>query len=161
MSKADYLNVMGISTWVVAEGDAMPSETVFSDETPSLDASGSNSFLWTFVIDQLNGDANILFDKILASIMLKRADIQLINSSEALAGKASGQVVIAMGAELGRILLQLQEPFDELRGSVHSLEINGDELPVILTYHPKHLLSKPADKACAWQDLLLASSLVG
>jgi hypothetical protein len=159
VSKADYLNVMGISTWVVAEGDAMPSEIAFSNETQS--PSGSNGFLWTFVIDQLNGDANILFDKILASIMLKRADIQLINSSEALAGKASGQVIIAMGAELGRILLQLQEPFDELRGSVHSLEINGDELPVILTYHPKHLLSKPADKACAWQDLLLASSLVG
>jgi DNA polymerase len=85
----------------------------------------------------------------------------LISSSEALSGKASGQVVFAMGADLGKKLLQLQEPFNELRGAVHSLEVNGEELPVVLSYHPEYLLKKPAEKALAWQDLLLARSLVG
>ena len=35
-----------------------------------------------------------------------------------------------------------------------------DELPVVLTYHPEHLLNKPSDKAKTWQDLLLARSLI-
>jgi uracil-DNA glycosylase len=33
-------------------------------------------------------------------------------------------------------------------------------LPVVLTYHPEHLLKQPKDKAKAWQDLLLARSLI-
>ncbi len=161
MSQADYLNAMGISTWVVAEGESAP-EVVSSEVTPQESINTSNSApVWTFIIDQLSGDASVLFDKMLASLMLKRGDIQLLSSADALAGKVTGQVAVAMGSELGKKLLQLQEPFDELRGSVHSLELNGEELPVILSYHPEYLLRKPADKACAWQDLILARSLVG
>lgn len=164
MSQADYLNAMGISTWVVADGESATQSSGggdMSSATQGMSVSGAQGFVWTFVLDQLSGDANILFDKMLASFMLKRADIQLINSSEALSGKASGQVVFAMGADLGKKLLQLQEPFNELRGAVHSLEVNGEELPVVLSFHPEHLLKKPSDKALAWQDLLLARSLVG
>ena len=161
MSQIDYLNAMGISTWVVASDDiesqAVPSKISSQDESVAT----GDHVVWTFIVDQLSGDANILFDKMLASLMLKRGDIQLLSSADALAGKVTGQVAVAMGSELGKKLLQLQEPFDELRGSVHSLELNGEELPVILSYHPEYLLRKPADKACAWQDLILARSLVG
>lgn len=164
MSQADYLNAMGISTWVVADGESatqLSGGGEIPSEVQEKHANAAHGFIWTFVIDQLSGDANILFDKMLASFMLKRADIQLINSAEALSGRVSGQVVFAMGADLGKKLLQLQEPFNELRGALHALEVHGDELPVVLSYHPEHLLKKPADKALAWQDLLLARSLVG
>jgi DNA polymerase len=92
--------------------------------------------------------------------MLSRNTIQLLSSKEALAGKVSGQVVLAMGAQMGRQLLQMDDGFEELRGAVHSLEQAEDELPVVLTYHPEHLLNKPSDKAKTWQDLLLARSLI-
>jgi hypothetical protein len=175
MSQADYLNEMGISTWVVrSEGEPNPAKANQSSkqeinqegqqvtqaksyQEPQL---GDQEIVWTFVVDQLSGDAALLFDKILASLMLSRNTIQLLSSKEALAGKVSGQVVIAMGSQMGRQLLQMDDDFEELRGVVHSLEQAEDELPVVLTYHPEHLLNKPGDKAKAWQDLLLARSLI-
>ena len=63
MSQADYLNAMGISTWVVAEGESAP-EVVSSEVTPQESINTSNSApVWTFIIDQLSGDASVLFDK--------------------------------------------------------------------------------------------------
>ena len=167
MSQADYLNEMGISTWVVrSEGEPNPAKANQSSkqatqaETYQEPQLGDQEIVWTFVVDQLSGDAALLFDKILASLMLSRNTIQLLSSKEALAGKVSGQVVIAMGSQMGRQLLQMDDDFEELRGAVHSLEQAEDELPVVLTYHPEHLLNKPGDKAKAWQDLLLARSLI-
>ena len=161
MSQTDYLNAMGISTWVVASDDIESQATTSTISSQDEGLATGNHVVWTFIVDQLSGDANILFDKMLASLMLKRADIQLITSAEALSGQVFGQVLVAMGVEQGKKLLQLQEPFDELRGAIHSLDINGEELPLVLSYHPDHLLKKPADKARAWQDLILARSLVG
>jgi hypothetical protein len=167
MSQADYLNEMGISTWVVKgqdesspvsanqEGQQTTQAESYQESQPS-----NQEIVWTFVVDQLSGDAALLFDKILASLMLSRNTIQLLSSKEALAGKVSGQVVLAMGAQMGRQLLQMDDGFEELRGAVHSLEQAEDELPVVLTYHPEHLLNKPSDKAKTWQDLLLARSLI-
>jgi len=105
MSQADYLNEMGISTWVV-RNDGEPSPVVANQETNQETSqaesyqepqSGHQEIVWTFVVDQLSGDAALLFDKILASLMLSRNTIQLLSSKDALAGKVSGQVVIAMG----------------------------------------------------------------
>jgi DNA polymerase III psi subunit len=186
MSQNEYLNEMGISTWVLkdkgqdsvedkAEGEPSPvqvQQEVRQEQQPK--ASNANAaptqvtqfnsdnqeVVWTFVVDQLSGDAALLFDKILASLMLSRNTIQLLSSAEALAGKVNGQVVIAMGSQMGRQLLQLDDGFEELRGAVHSLEQAEDELPLVLTYHPEHLLKKPSDKAKTWQDLLLARSLI-
>jgi hypothetical protein len=175
MSQTDYLNEMGISTWVVrSEGEPTPvkaNQDSQQDIKPvSQQSTQAESFqetqlshqeiVWTFVVDQLSGDAALLFDKILASLMLSRNTIQLLSSKEALAGKVSGQVVIAMGSQMGRQLLQMDDGFEDLRGAVHSLEQAEDELPVVLTYHPEHLLNKPTDKASTWQDLLLARSLI-
>lgn len=115
---------------------------------------------WTFVMDQLNGDASLLFDKILASLMLSRDKVQILTSSEVLAGKATGQVIMAMGSDMGKKLLQMTEPFEELRATVHSLEAAEMEWPIVLTYHPEHLLKRPLDKSKTWQDLILARSLI-
>jgi hypothetical protein len=174
MSQNDYLNEMGISTWVLKDktedrGEGQPSpvqslqkasETNTAPTQVTQFNSDNQEVVWTFVVDQLSGDAALLFDKILASLMLNRNTIQLLSSAEALAGKVNGQVVIAMGSQMGRQLLQMDDGFEELRGAVHSLEQAEDELPLVLTYHPEHLLKKPSDKAKTWQDLLLARSLI-
>ncbi len=174
MSQNDYLNEMGISTWVLKDkaedrGEGQPSPVQSLQKASDTNAaptevtqfnSDNQEVVWTFVVDQLSGDAALLFDKILASLMLNRNTIQLLSSSEALAGKVNGQVVIAMGSQMGRQLLQMDDGFEELRGAVHSLEQAEDELPLVLTYHPEHLLKKPSDKAKTWQDLLLARSLI-
>jgi DNA polymerase III psi subunit len=176
MSQNDYLNEMGISTWVLkdktedrGEGEGQPSPVLSQQKASDTNTaptqvtqfnSDNQEVVWTFVVDQLSGDAALLFDKILASLMLSRNTIQLLSSAEALAGKVNGHVVIAMGSQMGRQLLQMDDGFEELRGAVHSLEQAEDELPLVLTYHPEHLLKKPSDKAKTWQDLLLARSLI-
>jgi hypothetical protein len=167
MSQKDYLNAMGISTWDLQDAGAEPNSNQASaahseaqDATRDTAIASSDAGLWTFVIDQLSGDASLLFDKILASLMLTRAQVQIISSAEALSGKASGHVILAMGSDLGKKLLQLQEPFEELRGAVHSLEQGEAEWPVVLTYHPEHLLKRSVDKSKTWQDLILARSLI-
>jgi DNA polymerase III psi subunit len=199
MSQTDYLNAMGISTWVLQDAEE-PTETpvantsaentsaaepssvpitqsaapaplnvapkVIPNVTPKaapvepLAMDPAYAQAWTFVMDQLNGDASLLFDKILASLMLSRDQIQILTSSEVLAGKATGQVIMAMGADMGKKILQMNEPFEELRGTVHSLEAAEMEWPIVLTYHPEHLLKRPLDKSKTWQDLILARSLI-
>ncbi len=167
MSQKDYLNAMGISTWDLQDAGSEPNSNQASaahsaaqDVNTDTAIAASEAGLWTFVIDQLSGDANLLFDKILASLMLNRSQVQIITCAEALAGQSSGHVILAMGSDLGKKLLQMQEPFEELRGAVHSLEQGDAEWPVVLTYHPEHLLKRSADKSKTWQDLILARSLI-
>lgn len=162
MSQIDYLNAMGISTWVVKDEDLASNRelTVGSAPTSMQQVGNHESSIWTFVVDELTDTGNILFDKILASLMLSRSEVQVVSGSKVQVEGVKGQVVVAMGATLGKTLLDLPEPFNELRGAVHSLEQGGNEVPVVLTYHPDHLLKNPLDKIKAWQDLILARSLV-
>lgn len=162
MSQVDYLNAMGISTWVVKDDDATSKRELTEGSAPiSMPQVGNDeSIIWTFVVDDLTDVGNVLFDKILASLMLSRTNIQLISASKVKSESIKGQVMVAMGSALGKTLLGLQEPFNELRGAVHSFDQAGDEIPVVLTYHPDHLLKNPLDKIKTWQDLILARSLI-
>lgn len=162
MSQVDYLNAMGISTWVVKDDDVTSKRELTEGSAPiSIPQVGNDeSIIWTFVVNDLTDVGNVLFDKILASLMLSRTNIQLISASKVKSESIKGQVMVAMGSALGKTLLGLQEPFNELRGAVHSFDQAGDEIPVVLTYHPDHLLKNPLDKIKTWQDLILARSLI-
>ncbi len=165
MSQVDYLNAMGISTWVVKDEEVTASrdrQTLADSSQTELkpEVSSSDSIVWTFVVDDLSEIGSLLFDKILASLMLTRTTIQLVHSSRVQSESIKGQVIVAMGSGLGKSLLGLQEPFNELRGAVHSFDQGGDEIPVVLTYHPDDLLKNPLDKIKTWQDLILARSLI-
>ena len=52
----------------------------------------------------------------------------------------------------------LKEPLENLRDVV--LEIIEQEIPLVASFDLAHLLSKPKDKVLAWQDLLLARSVL-
>ena len=155
MSHNDYLAEMGVSTWV--SKDTAPLEVIVS-ETPVVVEKAVKP-LWTFITPQMTGDGRILFDRILAALMLTPDDIELLTYEQAKNQSVNGQVVVAMGQRMGQDLLGESDSFEELRGAVHALEVAGQEVPVILTYDPDYLLKKPADKAKVWQDLLLAKSL--
>ena len=102
MNQADYLNAMGISTWVVRD-EEVASRTNDVQVQTGNSASTTNmmndaSITWTFVVDNLSDTGHVLFDKILASLMLSRANIQLLTSSKAQSEAIRGQVLVAMGA---------------------------------------------------------------
>lgn len=62
------------------------------------------------------------------------------------------KVIVAMGEFAAQSLLQTDAPIDSLRGQVHRYE----DVPLVVTFHPQDLLSKPENKPQAWADLCLA-----
>lgn len=68
--------------------------------------------------------------------------------------------ILAVG-RAAQTLLETDEPFVNLRQVTHTLVVAGQKIPLIATHHPFHLLSHPADKAAAWQDLQLLKTVSG
>jgi uracil-DNA glycosylase family 4 len=62
------------------------------------------------------------------------------------------KLVLAFGRFAAQSLLVTDTAISRLRGQVHLYR----GIPLIVTYHPAYLLRNPADKARAWEDLLLA-----
>lgn len=67
------------------------------------------------------------------------------------------RVMLGVGRHAANTLLGSDERVGQLRGTVH--DVSG--IPLVVTYHPAYLLRSPAEKARAWQDLLLARSTLG
>jgi DNA polymerase len=64
------------------------------------------------------------------------------------------KLIVALGRFAAQSLLLTDTPISRLRGKLH--EYRG--VPLIVTYHPAYLLRNQADKARAWEDLLLAQA---
>lgn len=62
------------------------------------------------------------------------------------------RLVLALGRFAAQSLLVTDTAIGRLRGQVHRYR----GIPLIVTYHPAYLLRNPADKARAWEDLVLA-----
>lgn len=62
------------------------------------------------------------------------------------------KLMLALGRFAAQSLLVTDTAISRLRGVVHSYR----GIPLVVTYHPAYLLRNPADKARAWEDLLLA-----
>ncbi len=67
-------------------------------------------------------------------------------------------VIVALGAVSAQSLLKTSEPISRLRGRVFHYGESG--IPLIPTWHPAYLLRSPMQKKKAWEDLLLARSIV-
>ncbi len=67
------------------------------------------------------------------------------------------KLIVALGRHAAHSLLRTDLALGKLRGQ--QLEYHG--IPLIVTYHPAYLLRNPADKRKAWEDLRLASRLMG
>ena len=66
------------------------------------------------------------------------------------------RLIVALGRSAACRLLDTDAPVSSLRNRVHRYR----GTPLIVTYHPAYLLRTPADKAKAWEDLLLARRTV-
>ncbi|MEW5789853.1 MAG: uracil-DNA glycosylase, partial [Pseudomonadota bacterium] len=62
------------------------------------------------------------------------------------------KLIVALGRFAAQSLLLTDTPIGRLRGHVHRYR----GVPLVVTYHPAYLLRNPADKAKAWDDLVLA-----
>ncbi|MBM4228021.1 MAG: uracil-DNA glycosylase [Gammaproteobacteria bacterium] len=64
------------------------------------------------------------------------------------------RIILAVGRIAAQNLLKTQTPIGKLRGHRHAF--GGQEIPVVVTYHPAYLLRSPGEKRRAWEDLLFA-----
>lgn len=72
--------------------------------------------------------------------------------------------ILALGRLAAQTLLadetQKNPGFESLRGTVHQFALpDGSAIPVVVTYHPASLLSRPRHKQASWRDLNLARTL--
>lgn len=68
------------------------------------------------------------------------------------------KLILVVGQIAAQRLLGSKEPLARLRRKQHFLP--NTEIPLVVTYYPSYLLSKPLDKRKAWEDLQLAMSLL-
>jgi len=65
--------------------------------------------------------------------------------------------ILALGRLAAQALLDSDGDLEQLRGVVHEFRCEtGRRIPLVATYHPASLLSRPQYKAGAWRDLNLA-----
>ena len=67
------------------------------------------------------------------------------------------KAILILGRVTAQSLLKVKAPLSSLRGQVHSLSFEGvkNEIPAVVTYHPKTLLKQTKDKRKSWEDLKL------
>jgi len=70
------------------------------------------------------------------------------------------KLVISLGAAPANQLTGKTHTLDEWRHSQQESPLLYEQTPLIVTYHPAHLLTNTADKAFAWRDLCAAIKLV-
>lgn len=66
------------------------------------------------------------------------------------------KLIVALGRSAASLLLGSDATIASLRGRAHRYR----GVPLVVTYHPAYLLRNLTDKSKAWEDLLLARSIV-
>ena len=146
MSKAlhsYYLQQMGIENWIIRKPEVVQTK------------------LWVIGQDFDNNSlARGLFNKMLSSIGLLVEDVCLKSCvSEQLLQELNScppRVILALGNDPIRDLLNTNQPLISLRGQVHAVH----EVPVVVSYSPIDLLKQPIDKKKSYQDLLFIQQLL-
>jgi len=165
-----YLNAMGIDIW-------LPRNTIESNNSHINISSINNSNLdvfelclyentddrkikWLTIGNICSADADILLDKMMFAVDLKRTSkVNLIlNDIDCLYDQiksVSPKIILLLGNDATKKILNKKESFDQIRGEVHQLK--GTK--VIATYHPNSLLQNPLQKRAAWHDLSMSFNI--
>jgi DNA polymerase len=64
------------------------------------------------------------------------------------------KLIFLLGGVAVRSVLNEASSISKLRGKTQSLNIEGADIPLQISYHPSYLLRQPSQKKLAWQDLL-------
>lgn len=70
------------------------------------------------------------------------------------------RVIVLSGRIASHALLKTETATGRLRGQILHIQVNGREIPTVVTYHPSYLLRSPTEKIAAWRDFNLAKKLL-
>ena len=160
-----YLKEMGISEWTL-RGDAnKPLTTQAQASTPIASENAAPQIniepkvYWLFYGTRPSGEAEQLFKNMIRALSLLPSEWEWREPIDTSPPKNNLPcVAFAFGVSAAQTLSGENEPLTNLRDVV--LEVIGQEIPLVVSFDLAHLLNKPKDKALAWQDLLLARSVL-
>lgn len=160
-----FLKEMGISEWSLRQADSTPAaeESVQGKperiETENYQDKLEPRVYWLFYGNPPTGDTELLFKNIVRALGLLPSEWEwrLVGNTVA-PDTHLPCVAFAFGQQAAQSLSGEHEPLENLRDVV--LELAGQDIPLIASFDLNHLLAKPIDKALAWQDLLLARSVL-
>jgi DNA polymerase len=111
---------------------------------------------YLFMLEDLKTpEEEVLLQNVLKSMHVK-VHVDFISKDMLALTEHAPKVMIVMGEKAIVSLLNLTDQIENLRGKLYQY----NNLPVVVTYHPNHLLKHRIDKANAWSDLCLANSVI-
>ncbi len=124
----------------------------------------SEDSAFAFLLETTNDDAITQQVETLLQNMFKAmqvsCQIDLVEGCLQHITKHPPKLIIAMGEVSANVLLDKTHTLTEWRELKFGSPVNYKATPVVVTYHPAHLLKNLADKAGAWQDLCFAKSII-
>lgn len=154
--------------WIVIGQSPDSNESSINQPYPYDSGELLNNMLRAVGINQPRTESywiNILkLPKSLESDLELNAALELNKKLTELIVKIKPKMVLIVGQIAAQNLLQIKEPLARIRLKQHEAEqlnkLTELQIPSIVTYYPSYLLSKPQDKAKAWEDLKLAMSIL-
>ena len=164
-----YLKEMGISQWSLRETgpsftpqaptDASESQVPDTQTPAHAKTNLAPKVYWLFYGKTLSGDTELLFMNIIRALGLVQGEWEWREPRNTKAPETPLPcIAFAFGADAAQLLSGEREPLENLRDVV--LELSGQDIPLVASFDLSHLLQKPNDNALAWQDLLLARSVL-
>ena len=164
-----YLKEMGISQWSLrntgpsftpqAPTDTSESQVQDTQTPAQAKTNLAPTVYWLFYGKAVSGDTELLFQNIIRALGLVQGEWEWREPSNTKAPDTPLPcIAFAFGADAAQLLSGEREPLENLRDVV--LELSGQDIPLVASFDLSHLLQKPNDKALAWQDLLLARSVL-
>lgn len=86
--------------------------------------------------------------------------VDVTDSADNIFAGHTPRLIISLGAEPANRLSGRTYAIDEWRNIQQENQPLYEQIPLMVTYHPSHLLKNTADKALAWRDLCAAMKLV-
>ena len=116
---------------------------------------------WTLVFDG-SPEVSPIFSKIIRAIEDLGAKCQIFDLSTGAMSSTDIQadIVLAFGQKAGVFLSGERDVIENLREIVFEVQNKGGEdIPLVVTYHPRELLKQPNLKSLVWDDILWARSI--
>lgn len=119
---------------------------------------------FAFLIEPQPAEANVAEVETLLKNMIRamrlNCRVDVTDAVDKLFAGHSPRLIISMGAAPANLLLGKTSDLDTWRNAQQQSQPLYENIPLLVTYHPAHLLQNASDKAHAWRDLCLAMKLM-
>lgn len=144
-------------------------ESAFSEPTQSkltqpirLLLSEDSAYAFLMQTNVTTGDAQeveILFKNMIRAMQVS-CRMEVTDTADNIFAVHTPKLIISMGAEPANLLLGETRGLAEWRNIQQENQPFYKTIPLMVTYHPAHLLENTADKAHAWHDMCVAMKLL-